>query len=65
MGDLNLSWHLILAPMEIIDYVIVHELVHLEVKNHSKYFWNKVRTVMPDYNDRRYWLKQNGRDLLM
>jgi predicted metal-dependent hydrolase len=65
MGNLNLSWHLILAPMEIIDYVIVHELVHLEVKNHSKYFWNKVRTVMPDYNDRRHWLKQNGRDLLI
>ena len=65
MGDLNLSWHLILAPMEIIDYVIVHELVHLEVKNHSKYFWNKVRTIMPDYDDRRHWLKQNGRDLLI
>ena len=64
-GDLNFSWHLILAPMEIIDYVIVHELVHLEVKNHSKHFWNKVRTIMPDYNDRRHWLKQNGRDLLI
>ncbi len=64
-GDLNFSWHLIMSPMEIIDYVIVHELVHLEVKNHSKYFWNKVRAIMPDYNDRRHWLKQNGRDLLI
>lgn len=64
-GDLNFSWHLIMAPMEIIDYVIVHELVHLEVKNHSEHFWSKVRTIMPDYNDRRDWLKQNGMDLLM
>lgn len=64
-GDLNFSWHLIMAPMEVIDYVIVHELVHLEVKNHSKHFWNKVRTIMPDYNNRRAWLKQNGRDFLI
>ncbi len=64
-GDLNFSWPLIMAPMEIIDYVIVHELVHLEVKNHSEHFWNKVRTIMPDYNGRRAWLKLNGRDLLI
>ena len=62
---MNFSWPLIMAPMEIIDYVIVHELVHLEVKNHSKHFWNKVRTTIPDYNDRRAWLKLNGRDLLI
>lgn len=64
-GNLNFSWPLIMAPIEIIDYVIVHELVHLEVKNHSKHFWNKVRSIIPDYNDRRAWLKLNGRGLLI
>ena len=46
--------------MEIIDYVIVHELVHTEEKNHSKRFWRKVEKIMPDYKERKKWLKENG-----
>jgi predicted metal-dependent hydrolase len=62
-GNLNFSWRLIMAPIEIIDYVIAHELVHLEEKGHSKSFWNRLRTIMPDYKKRQNWLKENERYL--
>jgi predicted metal-dependent hydrolase len=60
-GNLNFSWRLIQAPLEIVDYVIVHELVHLNQHDHSKKFWAKVRDVMPDYERRRQWLRENER----
>jgi predicted metal-dependent hydrolase len=56
-GTLCFSWRLVLAPPEIIDYVIVHELVHLIHHNHSKRFWDNVGAVMPDYRERKNWLK--------
>lgn len=59
-GNLNFSWRLIMAPLPVIDYVVVHELVHLEEKNHSKSFWTKVKMLIPDYKDKRDWLKNNG-----
>lgn len=59
-GNLNFSWKLIMAPLFVIDYVIIHELMHLKVKNHSKVFWNKVEMLMPDYEKRQEWLKKNG-----
>lgn len=59
-GNLNFSWRLIMAPISVIDYVVVHELVHLEQKNHAKIFWSKVKTIMPDYGLYRKWLKENG-----
>ena len=62
-GNLNFSWRLIMAPLSIVDYAVVHELAHLEEKNHSKKFWNKIRTIFPDYKDRAKWLKEN--ELLM
>jgi len=52
-----------MAPVEIIDYVIVHELCHLKVMNHSKDFWNWVASVLPDCHERRKWLKANGNQL--
>ncbi|MCX6685054.1 MAG: SprT family zinc-dependent metalloprotease [Methanoregula sp.] len=64
-GTVNFSWHLILAPLEVIDYVIVHELIHLEEPNHSKIFWIKVRSILPDYEKRKNWLKNNERLLKM
>jgi predicted metal-dependent hydrolase len=60
-GNLNFSWRLIQAPLEIVDYVIVHELVHLKQHDHSKKFWAKVGDVMPDYERRRQWLRENER----
>lgn len=59
-GNLNFSWRLIMAPLPVIDYVVVHELVHLEEKNHAKTFWNKVKMLMPDYEKYGEWLKRNG-----
>ena len=60
-GGLNFSWRLIQAPLEIVDYVIVHELVHLRQPDHSKKFWAKVKEMMPDYERRREWLMENER----
>ena len=60
-GGLNFSWRLIQAPLEIVDYVIVHELVHLRQPDHSRKFWAKVEALMPDYKRRREWLRENER----
>ena len=60
---LNFTYRLAMAPLEVIDYVIVHELVHIEVKNHSKTFWKRVEKIMPGYKRRRRWLKENGYSL--
>ena len=60
-GGLNFSWRLIQAPLEIVDYVIVHELVHLRQPDHSRKFWAKVEAMMPDYRRRREWLRENER----
>jgi len=59
-GNLNFSWRLIMAPIPAIDYVVIHELVHLDEKNHKKAFWNKVKMLMPDYEKQKDWLKKNG-----
>jgi predicted metal-dependent hydrolase len=58
-GGLSFSWRLIQAPAEIVDYVVVHELVHIDQPDHSKKFWAKVRKIMPEYERRRNWLKDN------
>lgn len=62
-GTLNFSWRLAMAPLEVIDYVVIHELAHLEEKNHSRKYWAKVERLMPDYKQRRQWLKKNGASL--
>lgn len=61
---LTFVWRLVMAPLSVIDYVIVHELAHLAVKNHSKKFWHKVQCILPDYKKARHWLKQNSNALL-
>jgi predicted metal-dependent hydrolase len=59
-GNLNFNWRLIMAPPEAIDYVVVHELTHLEVRSHSRRFWNKVAERYPEYMKWRKWLHDNG-----
>jgi len=59
-GTLSFTWRLVMAPMAVIDYVVVHELVHLQEKNHSKSFWGKVKAIIPDYKRQIAWLKANG-----
>ena len=57
--NLNFNWRLILAPLDILDYVVVHELCHLQEMNHSKAFWTLVSEQIPDHKKRRRWLKEN------
>jgi len=59
-GNLNFSWRLIMAPLSVVDYVVVHELVHLEERNHTKFFWTKVKMLIPEYEKYKQWLKENG-----
>lgn len=58
-GRISLNWRLIVAPPDVIDYVIVHELSHLVHYNHSKAFWALVATQIPDYEAKRDWLREN------
>lgn len=55
--NLNFNWRLVMAPMEVLDYVVVHELCHLKEMNHSKNFWKLVEDILPDYKRQREWLK--------
>jgi len=59
-GNLNFSYRLIMAPLKVVDYVVVHELVHLIDKTHKKSFYNKVEKILPDYKERKDWLNKNG-----
>ncbi|MST81854.1 M48 family metallopeptidase [Lachnospiraceae bacterium Oil+RF-744-WCA-WT-13] len=59
-GNLNFNCLLMLAPREVQDYVIVHELSHRKEMNHSPKFWEEVEKVLPDYKRRRNWLRENG-----
>lgn len=58
--SLNFHWKCLMAPVKIIDYIVVHELAHLKHPNHTESFWNLVDKVMPDFNERKEWLKLNG-----
>ncbi len=62
-GAISLNWRLMQAPPEILDYVVVHELCHLLVPNHSPRFWAEVARVLPDWRERRAQLRQFGRSL--
>ena len=63
--NLNFNWRLVMAPLPVLDYIIVHELMHLLELNHSKRFWALVESVCPDYKVHREWLKNNGKLLVI
>ena len=62
--NLNFNWKLILAPPEVLDYVVVHELCHRLEMNHSPRFWAQVERVLPDYKVSRKWLREHGNELM-
>jgi len=62
-GTLSFPWRLVMAPLPVIDYVVIHELVHTEVRNHGPVFWKRVAALVPDYKSKMAWLKQNGAQL--
>lgn len=64
-GNLNFNWKLIMAPPDVLDYVVIHELCHLHEFNHSPRFWQLVYARMPDYESWKKWLKLHTDDLFM
>jgi len=63
-GTLSFNWRLVLAPPEVLDYVVVHELCHLRVPNHSRRFWELVERHRPHWRQQRDWLRVHGPELL-
>ncbi|SIS90560.1 M48 family metallopeptidase [Salimicrobium salexigens] len=62
-GNVYFNWRILLAPVRVIDYIIVHELAHLAVPEHNEKFWNLIRSVLPDYEGRKEWLRVHGIEL--
>ncbi|WPC42264.1 SprT family zinc-dependent metalloprotease [Clostridium sp. JS66] len=62
--NINYNYKIIMAPIEVVDYLVVHELCHLIHMNHSKQYWSTVQSILPDYKIRRRWLKDNGFKLM-
>lgn len=63
-GNLNFNCLLMLAPSEVLDYVVVHELCHRKQMNHSKAFWLEVEKALPNYKEVRKWLKEEGSQMI-
>lgn len=59
-GNVNYNWRIVMAPPETVDYLVVHELCHIKVPNHSATFWLLVGQSVPDYKKHRAWLRQHG-----
>lgn len=59
-GNVNFHWKCAMAPLDVLHYIVVHELVHLIHPNHSEAFWHEVDKVMPDYEGQKEWLRVNG-----
>lgn len=64
-GILRFSWRLAMAPQDVIDYVIVHELMHIKHLNHSRAYWQEVIAIMPDFKLRKRWLFRHGHRLIL
>ncbi|WP_049804117.1 M48 family metallopeptidase [Desulfosporosinus acidiphilus] len=64
-GNLNLNWRIIMAPDQVIDYLIIHELAHLTHLNHSPEFWQRVERFIPEFLTWRKWLKEHGHELVL
>lgn len=57
------NWRISMARADVIDYIVIHEMCHMDYRNHSKDFWNRVSEIMPDYKEKHEWLKINGINL--
>jgi predicted metal-dependent hydrolase len=63
-GNLSFNWRLVLAPFDVLDYVVVHEVCHIRVPNHSRRFWRLVESRRPEWRRQRDWLREHGPELL-
>lgn len=59
-NGLNFHWKCVMAPVKVLDYIIMHEMVHMKHPNHSADFWNELDKKMPDFREQEDWLKRNG-----
>jgi len=59
-SNLNYNWRIVMAPLEVIDYLVIHELCHLRVPNHSALFWQEVGKFSPNFKSHRTWLQTNS-----
>ncbi len=64
-NNLNFTWRLIMAPLDVIDYVVVHELVHTKEKNHGPAFWKSLKAIIPDAKKKQHFLKNHGPHFLL
>ena len=64
-NNIRLSWRILMAPLEIVDYIVAHELCHVVHRNHGPRFWRKLEKVMPDCLERRDQLRKIGYDLTL
>jgi predicted metal-dependent hydrolase len=62
-GKLAFHWKCMMAPPKIIDYIVVHELCHMHQGDHTAAFWNEVDKILPDYQEKKEWLRKNGAGL--
>src|SRR5262249_62094428 len=62
-GNLSFSWRLVLAPYEVLEYLVSHEVAHIKEHNHSEKFWALVEKLYPDYEKAQHWLKAHGATL--
>ncbi|MCC5805448.1 MAG: M48 family metallopeptidase [Opitutales bacterium] len=65
LGELTFHWKCMMAPLSVIDYIVVHELCHFHHSDHSEAFWNEVDKILPDYRERKDWLRKNGAGLTL
>jgi predicted metal-dependent hydrolase len=63
-GVITLNWRLIQMPVEVLEYVLLHELMHLRQPNHSRRFWREVGRVCPTWRESERWLRKHGREIL-
>lgn len=59
-GTISLNWRIVMAPSEVIDYLVIHELAHLSEQNHNAEFWQRVEDYDPEYKAHAEWLEQNS-----
>ncbi len=64
-GAMSFNWRLLLAPEPVVDYVVWHEVCHLDVMDHSPRFWNLVARHCPDHREHSAWLRRNGATLVL
>jgi len=62
-GNLSFNWRLVMAPEQVLEYVVVHELVHIEHSDHDDAFWSRLEDVYPEYETGMTWLKKNNHEL--